>query len=31
MIYESAKYHNAVFVGYDKDGNPRHACMRGTG
>lgn len=31
MIYESAKYHNAVFVGYDKDGNLRHACMRGTG
>lgn len=31
MIYESAKYHNAVFVGYDKDGIPRHANMRGTG
>lgn len=31
MIYESAKYHNVVFVGYDKDGNPRHASMRGTG
>ncbi len=31
MIYESAKYHNAVFVGFDKNGNPRHACMRGTG
>lgn len=31
MIYESAKYHNAVFVGFDKDVNPRHASMRGTG
>lgn len=31
MIYESAKYHNVVFVGYDKDGTPRHANMRGTG
>lgn len=31
MIYESAKYHNAVFIGFDKNGNPRHACMRGTG
>lgn len=31
MIYESAKYHNAVFVGYDKNGNPRHASMRGIG
>ena len=25
MIYESAKHHNAVFVGFDKDGVPRHA------
>lgn len=31
MIYESAKYHNVVFVGYDKDVTPRHANMRGTG
>ena len=31
MIYESEKYHNAVFVGYDKDGIPRHASYRGTG
>ena len=31
MIYESAKYHNAVFVGYDKAGSPRHAHFRGTG
>ena len=25
MIYESAEYHNAVFVGYDQAGQPRHA------
>ena len=31
MIYESENYHNAVFVGYDKAGIPRHANMRGTG
>ena len=31
MIYESADYHNAVFVGYDKDGVPRHAHKRSTG
>ena len=31
MIYESAKHHNAVFVGYDKDDNPRHANKRGCG
>ncbi len=31
MIYESADYHNAVFVGYDMDGAPRHAHKRGTG
>lgn len=31
MIYESAKYHNVVFVGFDKGGNPVHANMRGTG
>lgn len=31
MICESAKYHNAVFVGFDKDGIPSHASMRGTG
>mgnify|MGYP004579622937 CR=1 FL=1 len=31
MIYESAEYHNAVFVGFDSDGNPRHAHKRGTG
>ena len=31
MIYESADYHNAVFVGFDKNGVPRHAHKRGTG
>ena len=31
MIYESEKYHNAVFIGYDADGIPRHAHKRGTG
>lgn len=30
MIYESAKYHHAVFVGYDLNENPRHAHLRGT-
>ncbi len=30
MIYESADYHNAVFVGFDKDGKPKHASLRGT-
>ena len=29
-IYESKKYHNAVFIGRDKDQNPRYATMRGT-
>lgn len=31
MIYESADYHNAVFVGFDQDGTPRHAHKRGSG
>lgn len=31
LIYESAKYHNAVFVGIDKAGVVRHAHKRGTG
>ena len=31
MIYESTDYHNAVFVGFDTDGVPRHAHKRGTG
>ena len=30
MIYESAYYHNAVFVGYDSSGKSRHAHKRGT-
>ena len=30
MIYESAKHHNVVFVGYDPEGNPRHAHKRST-
>ena len=30
MIYEDAKYHNAVFVGFDKDGVARHAHKRST-
>ena len=30
MIYESEKYHNAVFVGYDNKGKARHAHKRGT-
>lgn len=31
LIYESEKYHNAVFVGYNPTGQPLHAHMRGTG
>lgn len=30
MIYEEMKYHNVVFVGYDNEGNPRHAHKRST-
>jgi len=30
MIYESADYHNAVFVGYDLSGTPCHAHKHGT-
>lgn len=30
MIYESADYHNVIFVGYDTNGKPRHAHKRGT-
>lgn len=30
MLYEDAKYHNAVFVGFDKDGIACHAHKRGT-
>lgn len=31
MVYESADYHNAVFVGFDQDNIPRHAHKRGSG
>ncbi len=31
MVYEDAKYHNAVFVGFDPQGVPVHAHKRGTG
>jgi hypothetical protein len=30
LVYESAEYHNAVFVGTDEDGTPRHAHKRST-
>ena len=30
MLYEDAKYHNVVFVGYDAEGVPHHAHKRGT-
>lgn len=29
-LYESAKYHNAVFVGYGQDDRPCYASLRGT-
>lgn len=29
-LFESADYHNAVFVGYDKDGTARYGALRGT-
>lgn len=29
LLYESARYHNAVFVGCDLQGIPRHATQRG--
>ena len=31
LIYESADYHNAVFVGEDKNGKMQHISLRGTG
>ena len=31
MLYEDAEHHNCVFVGYDENGVPMHAHMRGTG
>lgn len=30
LLFESRQYHNAVFVGYDKDSKPRYAALRGT-
>ena len=30
LIYEDAEYHNAVFVGLDSDGAPRHTHKRST-
>ena len=30
LLYEDAVYHNAVFVGMDENGVPRHAHKRGT-
>ena len=30
LVYEDQKYHNAVFVGMDKDGTARHAHKRST-
>ena len=29
-LFESANYHNAVFVGRDKNGVPKYAALRGT-
>ena len=29
-LFESENYHNAVFVGYDKDGTARYGALRGT-
>ena len=31
LVYEEADFHNAVFVGTDSNGVPRHACLRGNG
>lgn len=30
QIYESYPYHNAVFVGFDPEGQPKYAALRGT-
>lgn len=29
-LYESRDYHNAVFVGFDRQGTPQYATLRGT-
>lgn len=31
IVYESENYHNAVFVGRDREENPRYAALRGIG
>ena len=31
LIYETAEYHNAAFVGKDKNGNIKHISLRGLG
>ena len=31
QLYESLPYHNTVFVGMDRNGTPRYACLRGIG
>ena len=30
ILYESSRYHSAVFVGQDERGNPRYAAIRST-
>ena len=30
LLFESADFHNAVFVGYDKDGKARYGALRST-
>ena len=30
VLYESADYHNAVFIGKDKSGTPKYAALRST-
>ena len=29
-LYEGKKYHNCAFIGHDRDGTARFACVRGT-
>lgn len=30
LLFETKEYHNAVFMGYDREGNPRYGSVRGT-
>lgn len=30
LLFETANYHSALFVGYDREGRIRYACQRGT-